>query len=157
MQKKGLSLVSMMLYVVLFFTFATIAVAVSTNMNVKTLSEKGRLYCNEQVQKLQYNILDSAKKSTYYDNIENSIVFSNNDEYTYDIDKKIILKNGGILVTDVTTFEIIDISNLSGIKPDLVDNVDNNKEYICIKISFEKYSQNLTYDLFYTLGDERVE
>lgn len=157
MPKKGLSLVSMVLYVVIFFAFATIAISISTNMNMKTLSEKGKVYCNEQVQKLQYNILNSAKNSIYYDYIENSIVFSNNDEYTYDKEKKIILKNGGKLLTDVTNFEIINIDNLSGIKPNLMDNVDNNKEYICIRINFEKYSQNLSYDMFYTLGDESVE
>lgn len=157
MQKNGLSLMSMILYVVLFFAFSTIAVSISINMNIKTLSEKGRVYCNEELQKLQYNILNSAKKSEYYDNMDESIVFSNNDEYIYNQDTKNILKNGGVLITDVTSFEIIDISSLNGVKPDLVYNVDKAKEYICIRVTFNKYSQNLTYDLFYTLGDDNIE
>ena len=92
-------MISMIIYVVLFFVFSAFAVSLSSNINYQTLSQKGLVYSNEQLQKLQYNMLFSAKNSISIDNISGKIVFSNNDEYTYDSTNKKIYKNGGVLVS----------------------------------------------------------
>lgn len=157
MKKSGITLVSIIIYVILFFAFSTIAISISTNINMKTLSEKGKIYCSEQIQKLQANLLDSAKNSKDYDIIGNSIVFSNNDEYEFDEERKVVLKNGGVLVSDVESFENINIDELSGKKEDFANNLDYQTEYICLRVRFVKYSQTSSYELFFSLGDDNIE
>ena len=112
-------MISMIIYVVLFFVFSAFAVSLSSNINYQTLSQKGLVYSNEQLQKLQYNMLFSAKNSISIDNISGKIVFSNNDEYTYDSTNKKIYKNGGVLVSEVESFNIIDVSSLANV-PDKI-------------------------------------
>lgn len=153
MNKKGLSMVSMLIYVVLFFAFSAFAVAIASNMNYKTLADKGTIINNEGLQKLQYNLVHSAKDSTIIENISGKIVFSNNDEYTFDGTKKKIYKNGGILVSDVASFRIIDVSELENTPGDFTSKVDITKNYICIEVTFSKYSQDLTEKLFIAVGD----
>lgn len=153
MNKKGLSMVSMLVYVVLFFSFSAFAVGMSTNMNYQTLSEKGTIVNNEQLQKLQYNLLNSAKKSTTIENISGKIVFSNNDEYTFVESDKKIYKNGGIIATDVESFKIIDVSDLENTPENFTSNLDLNLDYVCVEVIFTKYSQTLTEKIFITVGD----
>ncbi|MCX8073986.1 MAG: hypothetical protein N2749_00155 [Clostridia bacterium] len=143
-RKLGLSLVSIVLYVILFFTFVTFAVAISSNVNYSVLGQKGELYVNEQYSKLQYNLFNSAKNSQSVSLINNKIVFSNNDEYSFDTSRKVIYKNNGILVNGVDNFAInsVDTTNL----------VDNSK-YLSYTVSFVKYGKNLTKNLFISVGD----
>lgn len=100
-KKSGLTMASMILYVVLFFIFISFAISISTNMNYKILTQKGDMYINEEYDKLQYNLFKSAKASTSISFIQGDIVFSNNDIYHYDSDKKIIYKNNAVLVDSV--------------------------------------------------------
>lgn len=153
MQKKGLSLVSMVIYVVLFFAFSAFAVAMSMNMNYKTLAEKGNIWVNEQFQKLQYNLVMSGKNSITIDSISGNIIFSNNDEYSYDVTKKRILKNGGILVTDVEQFEITQINSLKDVPAGFTSNIDNNIDNVCVNVKFKKYGQEFSSQIFVTVGD----
>ena len=60
---------SIVVYVILFFVFTSIAVAVSSNMNYETLSQKGMIINNKNIQKLQFNLLNSAKLSDQVYNI----------------------------------------------------------------------------------------
>ena len=153
MNKKGLSMVSMLVYVVLFFAFSAFAVAMATNLNYRTLTEKGQIINNEHLQKLQYNLINSAKNSNTIEDISGKIVFSNNDEYTYsEVDKK-IYKNGGIIATDVESFKIIDVSELENTPVNFSTNLDTDIDYICIEVTFNKYSHKLTEKIFITVGD----
>ena len=153
MQRRGISLISMIIYVVLFFGFSAIAISLTTNMNMKTLAKKGSIYCQEQIEKLQYNLIDSAKKSEYFDNVSGTIVFSNNDEYKYDDTKKCILKNGGVLVKDVSSFQILSKDGITGFSDINKGHIDKNINYITIKVTIFKYSKSYDYELFITLGD----
>lgn len=153
MNKKGLSMVSMLVYVVLFFSFSAFAVGMATNMNYKSLGEKGQIVNNENLQKLQYNLVNSAKSSTTIEDISGKIVFSNNDEYKFDETAKTIYKNGGIIATDVESFKIIDITELENTPENFSDNIDSNIDYICVEVTFAKYSQTLTEKIFVTVGD----
>ena len=152
MKRAGLTMTTMALYVALFFAFSTFAIAMSTNFNYKTLSEKGNMWINEQFDKLQYNFIKSAKNSTDVSQIGEKIVFSNNDEYTFDLDKKRVLKNGGVIAMDVEVFEIIDIATLTS-KADFVDNLDGELESIALRIKLSKYGCEKTSELFITTGD----
>lgn len=153
-KKSGITLTSIVIYVSLFFVFTVFAIAMSTNMNYKAMGEKANIYVYEQFDKFQYNITTSAKNSNFVDNIYNKVVFSNNDEYSYDKDKKVILKNGGVLVNNVENFEIISEEKLTDIPNNFASNMDNSTNSICIEITFKKYGKQITKQLFVTVGDE---
>lgn len=146
-------MLSMVVYVVLFFLFATFAIMMSTNINYKTLAEKGNIWVNEQSAKLEYNLIKSAKSSTRADYINNIIAFSNNDEYTYDKKSKRVLKNGGVVAMDVESFSIIDTSILKNAPESLLldeDDIDN----ICIEINLKKYGIEKKVQYYITVGDD---
>ena len=153
-KKSGITLTSIVIYVSLFFVFTVFAIAMSTNMNYKAMGEKANIYVYEQFDKFQYNIITSAKNSNFVDNIYNKVVFSNNDEYSYDKDKKVVLKNGGVLVNNVEKFEIIAEEKLTDISDVFPSNIDNSTNSICIEITFKKYGKQITKQLFVTVGDE---
>lgn len=155
-KKSGITLTSIVIYVSLFFVFTVFAIAMSTNMNYKAMGEKANIYVYEQFDKFQYNIVTSAKNSNFVDNIYNKVVFSNNDEYSYDKDKKVVLKNGGVLVNNVEKFEIITEEKLTDISDVFSSNMDNNTNSICIEITFKKYGRQITKQLFVTVGDEKI-
>lgn len=164
MKRKGLSLISIVVYVALFFAFMTFATIMATNMNYTSLSYKGKVINAENFQKLQYNMLNSAKDSTSVNNISDSIIFSNDDEYTYDLNKKAILKNGAKIISDVSAFKVITIDELNGIPDTFLTksdneyvNLDNSKDYICINVTLKKYGVETTSQIFVTVGDENVE
>ncbi len=155
-KKSGITLTSIVIYVSLFFVFTVFAIAMSTNMNYKAMGEKANIYVYEQFDKFQYNIITSAKNSNFVDNIYNKVVFSNNDEYSYDKDKKVVLKNGGVLVNNVEKFEIIAEEKLTDIPNNFASNMDNSTNSICIEITFKKYGKQITKQLFFTVGDEKI-
>lgn len=164
MNKSGISLMSMVMYVVLFFAFMTFATAMATNMNYAALSQKGEIIVAENFQKLQQNILVSAKDSVSVDNISGNIVFSNNDEYTYNSSKKQVLKNGSKIISDVTDFKIIDLSEVTGISESFATqengeyiNIDDSKDYVCISVTIKKYGVEKTSQIIVTVGDENIE
>lgn len=151
--RSGLSMISMVVYVVLFFAFSAFAVAIATNMNYRTLAEKGQIINNEHLQKLQYNLISSAKSSDSIENISGKIVFSNNDEYRFSEADKKIYKNGGIIATDVESFRMINVTELDNIPANFAAIVDTDIDHVCIEVKFNKYSQTLTEKLFITVGD----
>lgn len=157
-KKSGLSLTSIVIYVSLFFVFTVFAIAMSANMNYKAMSEKANIYISEQFDKLQYNLISSAKSSKSADNIYNKIVFSNNDEYSFDNERKVILKNDGILVKNVESFEVItDLSKITNVPDNFSSNIDSKIDYMCVEISFKKYGVDQTKQIFFTVGDDVIE
>lgn len=157
-KKSGLSLTSIIIYVALFFIFTVFAIAMSSNMNYKAMQEKADMYIYEQFDKLQYNLLASAKDSTSADNIYEKIVFSNNDEYLYDSQKKVVLKNGGVLIKNVERFEILqDMNVISNVPQNFGSNIDSKAKYMCLEITFKKYGVSTTKQIFFTVGDDISE
>lgn len=161
MNKKGLTLLSMVIYVALFFAFMSFATIIATNMNYTSLSYKGKVVNEENFQKLQYNVLNSAKKSVSVDKLYNSFVFSNNDLYSFDENKNQILKNGGVIASNVKSFEIVDIENLTDVPSSFFTksdgkyiNLDLSKDYVCVNITFEKYGATTTSQIFAVVGDD---
>lgn len=146
-KKSGITMTSMVLYVALFFAFSAFAIAVSTNYNHKTLMEKGNMWINEQVDKLQMNLLSSGRKSTDVSNIGGKIVFSNDDEYRFE-DGKIYL-NDGVCISDVTNFELV--NSVQGYN---VPEKDNNMSAVMAKVTLEKYGITKDFELYITAGDE---
>ena len=157
MKKSGLTMASMVLYVALFFAFSAFAIAISTNFNYKTLTEKGSMWVNEQYDKLQYNLLNSAKQSRDVSKISGKIVFTNNDEYAYDSSKKAVLKNGGIVAMDVESFEIVTNPQNSSLGVDFPNDLDKNVGSVALKVSFNKYGSKKESKIFVTAGVDENE
>ena len=145
MNKRGITMTSIVIYVVLFFVFTSIAIAISSNMNYESLSEKGNIINNEGIQKLQFNMLNSAKKSDAIYNINGKIVFSNNDEYYYDNENKKILKNDTVLISNVENFNIMD-------SKEFVADVSQYKS-IAIDITLKKYGNEKSEKMIFSVGD----
>lgn len=145
MNKKGITMTSVVIYVILFFIFTSIAITISTNMNFEALSEKGAIINNKNIQKLQFNLLNSAKSSDFVSNIEGRVVFSNNDEYYFDNTKKEILKNDTTLIKDVEKFEIINSS-------EFVESVNEDKS-VSIEVVVKKYGNEKNEKMCFSVGD----
>lgn len=153
--KKGFTVVSLVLYVMLFFTFTVFATAISTNLNHELLSEKGRVIVNESYIKLYTNLINSAKKSHSVDIIENTIIFSNGDIYEYNLDNKEISKNSGDLVYNMESYAVSNLGDILGVSNDIND-IDLVKCF-SINVSFKKYNETITKDIVITVGDELYE
>ena len=102
--KKGVSLASLVLYLVLFTAFTAFAASISTNVNEKLFDNRGKAINYSNLNKLQYNIENSALESQDVVLSGNVVTYSNGDVYKYDSDKKVILKNGGVLCQNVDVF-----------------------------------------------------
>ncbi len=153
--KKGFTLVSLVLYVMLFFTFTVFATAISTNLNHRVLSEKGRVIVNEEYMKVYTNLVDSAKESSSVDIIEDKIVFSNGDLYEYNAQNKRILKNSGNLVQNTESFAIINLETILG----PLNNIEDIDIIKCfsLNVSFKKYNEIISRNIVVTVGDELYE
>jgi len=153
--KKGFTVVSLVLYVMLFFTFTVFATAISTNLNHELLSEKGRVIVNESYIKLYTNLINSAKDSHSVDVIENTIIFSNGDIYEYNLDNKELSKNSGNLVYNMESYTVSNLEDILGVSNDIND-IDLVKCFR-INVSFKKYNETITKDIVITVGDELYE
>ena len=154
-KKSGITMTSMVIYVVIFFAFSAFAVAVSTNYNHKTLMEKGNIFINEEFDKLQINLLSSGRKSTDVSNIGGKIVFSNDDEYRFSDGK--VYKNDGICISNVTEFNVKDGADISTIGGYNIPSIDTNISQVVVNLKIEKYGVAKEFELFITAGDELGE
>ncbi|MBR5227819.1 MAG: hypothetical protein IKV94_04185 [Clostridia bacterium] len=102
--KQGITVVSLVVYVILLFGFITITLTVSGNFSSNLFDEKGSSTNLSNFDKLLYYLNESASTSTDVDIVDNEIAFSNGDVYTYNEGKSTVYLNGGILVKDVTNF-----------------------------------------------------
>lgn len=132
--KMGVTLVSLVLYLALFTGFTVFVSVIMTNLNNNLFDRRGEAINYSNLNKLQYNIENSSKNSNDINIDINKIEYSNGDIYTYDAEKKILLKNGGILCMNVDdfTFNITEVE--SGKKLEL-------------EVSFNKYLNVVKRDI----------
>lgn len=129
--KNGVTLASLVVYLALFTTFSIFATNVSTNMNERLFNDRGSAINYTNLNKLEYNIYDSSLNSTDVLVTNSTIVYSNGDSYNYDEDKKIVLKNGGILCQNVDSFSV-NLESISDVKK------------VTITIGFNKYLNTIS-------------
>jgi len=153
--KKGFTVVSLVLYVMLFFTFTVFATAVSSNLNQKVLSEKAIVIINESYIKLYTNLINSAKKSNSLDIINSKLIFSNGDIYEYNLENKKISKNKGNFVQNMDGFTVSSLSEVLGLSND-INEIDLTKCFR-INVSFKKYNETINKNIVITLGDDMYE
>lgn len=100
--KRGITVTSIMVYVLLFFAFTTIATVISSRFNKNLFNDRGNAINITAINKLEYNLLSSAQNSYNVDIVANgnnrTLTFSNSDVYVFDNDNNVIYKNGGKLV-----------------------------------------------------------
>lgn len=129
--KQGITIASLVIYLILFSTLTIVVSLIYTNMNDTLFLNRGRAINDVAFNKLQYNITNSALSSN---NIEitssNVIKYSNGDIYEYDEEAEIILLNGGILCSNVSAFST-SIHDNDGVK------------MLNLNVSFNKYLNTL--------------
>lgn len=133
MNKNGITMVALTLYVVLLFGVTIFAVSLSNGVNKRLFDERGLAINITSSDKLQYNLLKSSKESNEASTFSNRIAFSNGDVYIYNSQKKVIYKNGTALVDNVdelviTSGDMGQISDGTGIE---------------ISVTFTKYLNEL--------------
>ena len=99
--KKGVTLASLVIYILLFTTVTVFVSAMSSSMNERLFDDRGEAINYSNLNKLQYNINDSSSQSNDVIITENTISYSNGDNYIYDDSSNVIYKNGGILCSNV--------------------------------------------------------
>lgn len=118
--KKGITMTSIMVYVVLFFAFTTIATMISSRINKNLFNDRGNAINITAINKLEYNLLKSANESYNVDmtaeESKQTLTFSNLDIYVFDLENNVIYKNGGKLVKFVKACEVTSQDNLINIK-----------------------------------------
>lgn len=130
-KKSGITLASLVIYIVLFTTFTVFVSGVSTNVNEKLFDNRGEAINYTSLNKLQHNLEVSAMNSKDVVIASNQINYSNGDNYLYDEQQNVIYKNGGILCLNVEEFNT---SLETGLKT----------KKITINVSFNKYLNNIT-------------
>jgi len=130
-RKSGITVTSIVVYVILFFTFTAVATTISSRFNRTLFDDRGKAINITAINKLEYNLLNSANNSY---NVEESVetnkttlTFSNSDIYVFDLDNNIVYKNGGKLVKFVKAYNIT---------------LDDNM--IIIDITLNKYTNEIT-------------
>ena len=127
--KKGITVTSIVVYVILFFMFTTITTVLSSKINGNLFNDRGTSINITAINKLEYNLLDSADEGTVNDN-STILTFSNNDEYVFDKEKHKIYKNGGELVDFLKDFDIRAID-----------------DYLKINITLNKYTNEIEREI----------
>ena len=128
--KRGITVSSLVLYVVLFFAITTFLSMVYSNMNDTLFNNRGMALNYTMLNKLEYNLTDSALQSVDIVLADNTLTFSNGDKYYYDSAKKMVILNNGVLCTSVSKFE-----------PTITTGTDTKK--LTINLTFNKYMTEL--------------
>ncbi len=126
-RKSGITVSSLVIYVVLFFVFTFFVTTITANVNKTMFIERGKINNIKNVSKLNSYLVGSSKKSSDVYLVDKNIVFDNNDEYKYDSAKQTLYKNDKVLLKGVTKF-------IPG-----VERVASNVKEVSIEIEIEKY------------------
>lgn len=129
-RKRGITISSLVIYVVLFFVFTFFVTSVTANVNKTMFIERGKVNNTKNISKLNSYFVGSSKKSNDVYLVNGNIVFSNNDEYRYDANKKILYKNDKIILKGVTKFIPV------------VESVGSNIKELDIEVQLEKFMVN---------------
>lgn len=127
-------MISLVIYVAIFSLITVLVSMIFTNMNRALFLNRGSAINYTTLNKLQYNITESALESNDITVSDNKISYSNGDIYEYDSDSKTILLNGGVLCTAVDSFS----ANLV---------VANNIKQLNLDVTFNKYLNTLSKNI----------
>ena len=129
--KRGITLTSLVIYIVLFTSFTVFVSITSTNMNSRLFNDRGEAINYSNLNKLQQNIENSSTESSDVVLTAGGLVYSNGDKYVYDSSSKVLYKNNGVLCLNVDEFL------------PLVEEMDGIKK-VTIQVTFNKYLNVVT-------------
>ena len=132
--KKGVTLTSLVIYLVLFTIFTVFTMNISTNINESLFNDRGEAINYSNLVKLKANIETSALNSNDVLTLDNKITFSNGDEYQYNENGGNIKKNGGILCTNINSFNVSILEQ-------------NSSKKIDINVGFSKYLNEVNTEI----------
>lgn len=135
--KKGITTASIVIYVILLFAFTTLSLSVSSNLSSGLFDDKGYAINLSNFDKALYYLNKNAMESNNLTLSDNTITFSNGNEFTYDSNSQTLYYNEGILLNNVKNFT--------------VTSIDTN-EYT-IEIQFIKYLNELTRSIRLCVGE----
>lgn len=119
-KKSGITVTSIVVYVILFFVFTSTTITMSSRFNKELFNDRGNAINITAINKLETNLLNSANNSYSAQKAVNgnkvTLTFSNSDEYVFDLDSNIIYKNNGKLVKFLTGYNITAEENLLNIQ-----------------------------------------
>ena len=133
-KKSGITVTSIVVYVILFFAFTTATTVISSRFNRSLFNDRGNAINITAINKLEYNLLNSASNSyvatNFHEVNRDTLTFSNSDEYIFDLENHAIYKNGGKLIGFVNSYDI-----------ELDTNIIN------ITITLNKYTNEVTRNI----------
>ena len=134
MAKKGITMVALVIYMLVFSLITLLLSMIFTNMNKNLFANRGAAINYTTLNKLQYNITESALISSNVTVDGNRIIYSNGDVYEYVSDKNIILLNRGVLCKNVSEFSVKQVTS-------------NNTKKVEISITLNKYLNSLSRNI----------
>lgn len=136
-KKRGLTMMSLVVYVVLLAAFTGVALSVSNNLSNSVFADKGIAYDMTNYEKIMYYLNKSAMESTDANVTATSVTFSNGDIFEYNVTKNELKMNGGILCRNVSQFDI--------------GNIQNN--LLNIDITLKKYTHSMDRSITLYIGE----
>lgn len=136
-KKNGITLSSLLIYLILFTTFTIITLSVTSNLNKNIFDSRGEIENNKNLNKVIAYFVESSKSSGSVSKIGDRVVFDNNDEYEFRESEKAIYLGNKKIVKNVHK---------------VMFSVTNKTVYL--DITFEKYSKILNKELTFSVrGD----
>ncbi len=137
-KKRGLTMMSVVVYIMLLVAFTGIALVISNNLSDTVFADKGIAQDMTHYEKIMYYLNKSALESSSVTvNSTKSITFSNGDIFLYDADKKELKMNDGVLCKNISSFSIGDVEN------NLVD----------IDVTLKRYTHNMERKIIIYVGE----
>lgn len=137
MKKSGITMATLVIYVVLLATFTGVALVVSNNLSDTVLGDKGIAISMTNYEKALYYLNKSAEESTSATVTATTITFSNGDVFEYNSEKGELKLNGGVLCKNVSEFDI--------------GSIENN--LLNVGVSFKKYTNAMTRTITLNIGE----
>lgn len=137
MKKSGITMATLVIYVVLLATFTGVALMVSNNLSDTVLGDKGIAISMTNYEKVLYYLNKSAEESTSATVTATTITFSNGDIFEYNSEKGELKLNGGVLCKNVSEFNI--------------GSIENN--LLNVGVSFKKYTNTMTRNVILNIGE----
>lgn len=136
-KKVGMTMMSLVVYVVLLAVFTGIALTVSNNLSSSVFLDKGIAQNTTNYEKVLYYLNKSAMESASATVTTTAITFSNGDVFSFDTSKGRLYMNSGVLCNTVSEFDI--------------GNIENN--LVNIDITLAKYTNTMTRTITLYVGE----
>lgn len=142
-KKTGITIVSLIVYVVLLASITGIAAMVSTSFNGNVLEEKGETAGLANILQVIYEVNESAKNSYNLtittEGNNTTFIFSNGDKFEFNDTLKVLYKNGGVICDNITYFL-------------LFNNITGTSSHYSLYLKTNKYNSVIEREIRFSIG-----